>query len=215
MTTPQEKSRCCNRCFRSEDERMDLPYCANPSCPCHSPAATPLLMGICCEQCLIDLEYKGAKQCSDNDCLCHQPSPADTKVEDWAPTTRKFLRQFIPKCHTNGTCVGCDADMDAIINSISSLIEKVRQERDAFWQEQEMGVSRDCAKHCEQAYEDGRQEGIKMERDRWEQIYAWLNGSSLTDLFPERKSGEGAYWWRKPLRERVERIINPPSHPSV
>lgn len=128
MTTPQEKSRCCNRCFRSEDERMDLPYCANPSCPCHSPAATPLLMGICCEQCLIDLEYKGAKQCSDNDCLCHQPSPADTKVEDWAPTTRKFLRQFIPKCHTNGTCVGCDADMDAIINSISSLIEKVRQE---------------------------------------------------------------------------------------
>lgn len=213
MTTPQEKSRCCNRCFRSEDERMDLPYCANPSCPCHSPAATPLLMGICCEQCLIDLEYKGAKQCSDNDCLCHQPSPSDTKVEGWEEEFHDkfpFARIIIPSAH--GDNIISDLEVKAFI---SSLIEKVRQERDAFWQEQEMGVSRDCAKHCEQAYEDGRQEGIKMERDRWEQIYAWLNGSSLTDLFPERKSGEGAYWWRKPLRERVERIINPPSHPSV
>lgn len=177
---------------------------------------------LCWDEAAAEMDMLTSKPCKNPDCSsCHNPAPQEAaptpnrEVEDWAPTTRKFLRQFIPKCHTNGNCVGCDADMDAIINSISSLIEKVRQERDAFWQEQEMGVSRDCAKHCEQAYEDGRQEGIKMERDRWEQIYAWLNGSSLTDLFPERKSGEGAYWWRKPLRERVERIINPPSHPSV
>lgn len=51
------------------------------------------------------------------------------------------------------------------------------------------------------------QRAREEERTRWEAIYAWLMGASITDDFKERQDGEGAYWWRKELAERVRRII--------
>lgn len=34
-------------------------------------------------------------------------------------------------------------------------------------------------------------------------IFRWLLGY---ENFPERKEGEGAYWWRKELRERLKKL---------
>lgn len=96
------------------------------------------------------------------DCPCH--TTPNGEVEGWEEEFHDkfpFARIIIPSAH--GDNIISDLEVKAFI---SSLIEKVRQERDAFWQEQEMGVSRDCAKHSEEAHEDGIQEGIKIERDR-------------------------------------------------
>ena len=48
-----------------------------------------------------------------------------------------------------------------------------------------------------------RRETLEERDNQWEQVIAWLDGSLLTDPFPQRQEGEGAYWWRKPLREKV------------
>jgi hypothetical protein len=172
----------------------------------HGP--TPQEKSTCCEACETTHQIGGAPKMICN-CVCHT-SPADTKVEDWAA---EFIATFYVYNLKKDTPAGAEKEAVAFIKN---LIEKVRQEaNESGYQEGLRVAAQKVEGENFTSYQKGLQEGIKMERDRWEQIYAWLNGSSITDLFPERKSGEGAYWWRKPLRERVERIINPPSHPSV
>jgi hypothetical protein len=48
-----------------------------------------------------------------------------------------------------------------------------------------------------EAYEIGKQ----AERARVREIFLWLLGYTN---FPERKLGDGAYWWRKDLRKKLE-----------
>lgn len=43
----------------------------------------------------------------------------------------------------------------------------------------------------------------KSEYDNHKEVYKWLLG--YTD-FPERKPGEGAYYWRKELRKKLKQI---------
>lgn len=69
----------------------------------------------CCPRCLIDLEYKGAKQCRDNDCECHNPSPAGWEPEidylPMRPVTRATIKKVINR---------------AFAHRDAALVEKVR-----------------------------------------------------------------------------------------
>lgn len=38
---------------------------------------------------------------------------------------------------------------------------------------------------------------------RYKKIFRWLQGYSD---FPERKEGDGAYWWRKELRQKLDKL---------
>lgn len=46
-------------------------------------------------------------------------------------------------------------------------------------------------------------EEIIVAYEKQNEIFRWLLGY---EDFPERKAGEGAYWWRKPLREKLNKI---------
>lgn len=49
---------------------------------------------------------------------------------------------------------------------------------------------------------------ISDQNGRMREIFAWLQGYSD---FPERKEGEGAYWWRRELNRRLEALPFPNS----
>jgi hypothetical protein len=50
-------------------------------------------------------------------------------------------------------------------------------------------------------YDDGKDDGIAQGRREAADIFEWLLG--YTD-FRQREQGEGAYWWRKELRKRID-----------
>ena len=63
---------------------------------------------------------------------------------------------------------------------------------------------RDCIDSLiSSTYQKGLEEGGRKTESKYRAIFEWLDG--LTD-FPERKEGEGAYYWRKHLREKIESL---------
>jgi hypothetical protein len=78
-------------------------------------------------------------------CECHQPSPADTKVEDWEGAVRDEWDNY-----DNGSF----NTLHGTIAFIKNLIEKVRQEE------------HQSVNQIYKTREEVFQEGIKMERER-------------------------------------------------
>lgn len=62
---------------------------------------------------------------------------------------------------------------------------------------------KDIQRHIEVARQQGREE----ERERYAGIFSWLLGLA-PEGFPERQEGEGAYYWRSHLRQKLEKLDN-------
>lgn len=50
----------------------------------------------------------------------------------------------------------------------------------------------------DKAYDEGK----KVQDKKYQSIFNWLSGAKGS--FPVKKEGEGNYYWRTPLRKRVE-----------
>jgi hypothetical protein len=123
-----------------------------------------------------------------------EPSPADTKVEDWEEDVDRFLHGWImskdleekyPILKAGEAIV----DPKRLKNLISSLIEKVRQEE------------HQSVNQIYKTREEAFQEGMKMERER------------ILAALPTEESAHGPI--EKGLIRKFRVIITPPSHPSV
>lgn len=52
----------------------------------------------------------------------------------------------------------------------------------------------------DKAYEEGK----KVQDKKYQSIFNWLSGAKGS--FPVKREGEGNYYWRTPLRKRVESL---------
>jgi predicted metal-dependent hydrolase len=114
-----------------------------------------------------------------------EPSPADTKVEDWAADFEALARKLNLR---EETVSGVD-ERAAIKNFIVSLIEKVRQEE------------HQSVNQIYKTREEAFQEGIKMERER------------ILAALPDAQEFDDPFIARAAIEE-VKYRITTPSHPS-
>lgn len=123
-------------------------------------------------------------------------------MDNWETWVRTLANSTNPK------------DADLLVAKVAELLECARAEG--------RGVKENISKMKERAYEEGIargradeaifchdhkgggfEAGRTAERARVREIFLWLLGYSD---FPERKLGDGTYWWRKELRQKLKAI---------
>jgi uncharacterized Ntn-hydrolase superfamily protein len=95
-----------------------------------------------------------------------EPSPADTKVEDWEEAWSELRHKYLGMA-----IVGTDEELERAADDttafIKDLIEKVRQEaNESGYQEGLRVAAQKVEGENFTSYQKGLQEGIKMERER-------------------------------------------------